>query len=106
MATPPDLLVDDVERYFAGDLDVVERRQLEQRLVEDPARAAAFDVLYDARLSRLGLLALQPTDPELSDCFSPATLERYVLGQLDGIDAATVEAHLGCNLCAEQVQAL
>ena len=92
--------------YFAGQLDRVERRTLDRMLDEDAGLSARFDAAYDARTEEAGLLALAAPAPELNECFSFATLERFVRGQLDDEAEGWVQSHLACPLCRAQVEAL
>lgn len=95
-----------VAQYFAGELDRVERRAFDQLLEAKPDLAAAFDDEYDARTQALGLAALTSIAPELNECFSMATLERFVDGELDPEAAEWVERHLACPICRSQVEGL
>lgn len=95
-----------LERYFAGDLDRVERRDLDRAFTEDPALRETFDLAYDARTEESGLLALASASADLSECFAPATLEAFVAGELDEEARAWVENHLDCPLCRAEVDGL
>src|SRR5262245_51236724 len=93
-------------RYFEGDLDLVERRELDEDLARSPALGERFAEAYDARTRAVGLRALVPAPEELSECFSPRTLERHARGELAPADASLVSAHLSSTWCAQQVRAL
>lgn len=98
--------VDDlVERYFAGDLDQVERRELESSLAHSEELQRQFDRAYDERTARLGFMALESSEPALDECFSPTTLDRFVDDDLDAVDEAAVQQHLACPLCRREVEA-
>ena len=95
-----------VDRYFAGDLDRIEIRWLEQRLDCDDAFRARFETDYDARTSEDAWAGMSTASLELDECFSPETLERFVADELDAEDRALVEAHLACPWCRGQVEAM
>ena len=92
--------------YFAGELDRVQRREFDRLVDSDPKLAARFDEAYDERTESHGLMALGAAAPELSECYSYETLERYARDELDPEARAWVQAHLACPLCRAQVQAL
>ncbi|MEQ9503420.1 MAG: hypothetical protein RIT81_41550 [Deltaproteobacteria bacterium] len=93
-----------MDRCFAGDLDAVEMRALTSAVEASPTRRERYDNAYDAATATKGWMTFVPGDPELAECFSPDTLERYGREELDSADAALVEAHLGCRLCRAQVE--
>jgi hypothetical protein len=93
-------------RYFAGDLDRVERRAFREEIARSTVRRRVFEAEYDRRTRRFGLLALGAPDPELASCFSILTLESYVQGRLPDEDRTLVESHASCPLCGLQIRAL
>lgn len=95
-----------IARYFAADLDGVERRDLERRLADDAELRGRFDEAYDERTATLGFLAMAGGNPDLRECFSTRTLESYVGGALDREAHAMVQAHLACPICAAQVEGI
>lgn len=93
-------------RYFAGDLDRVERRAFEVEIMSSNVRKRVFAAEYDVRTRDLGLLSLGVADPDLSECFSIQTLEAYARGQLSPEDHRLVDHHLPCPLCGAQIRSL
>ena len=93
-------------RYFEGDLDRIESARFEALLDKRADCQERFDRAWEARVTAHGLECLPPSMPEFEDCFSIDTLEAFVAGRLSGGDRQVVEAHLGCLLCREQVEAL
>jgi hypothetical protein len=94
-----------VARYFAGDLDRVERRRFEADLERSPALRERFDETYDRRTEERGLLTLEPARA-LDECFSLETLELFAEQKLDPAERELVDAHLACPLCREQLEGL
>ena len=93
-------------RYFEGDLDRIESARFNTFVERSPELRARFDDAWEARIASHGVETLLPSLSELDDCFSVETLQAYVDGDLNDDDRETVESHLGCLLCREQVDAL
>lgn len=100
-----DLGADFMQRYFHGDLDELERVELDRKLNDDPAFRTRFDEEYDRRTETLRFRAFTPTATGLEECFSPETLGRFARGELSDEARAIVEAHLACPLCRAQLEA-
>lgn len=93
-------------RHFAGDLDQIEARELTEALEKDDALQIAYASAYDLHVSCFRLLSFVPHDPDLGDCFSQETLDRYCRNELRTADREVVEAHLACLVCGDIVRAL
>lgn len=94
------------ERYFDGQLDVVEADQLERRAAADPPLAALLETVWEDRLATRGLRAWSPRPAD--DCLSDRTLWQFAHGQLAREDRARVFEHLtrNCARCARSVALL
>jgi len=93
-------------RYFAGDLDPIERTAFEQEVETSRFRKRVFEAEYDYRTREAGLLALTQSDPDMRECFSMHTLEAFVRGELPPEHRKVVDHHLPCPVCGIQVEAL
>ncbi len=98
--------VDRQERYFAGDLDKIERTRFLNEVERSRLRRRQFRAEYERRTKEQGLMAMWTIEPGLSDCFSPSTLEAYAEGRLPAELKTTVEGHLPCPLCQVQLSAI
>lgn len=94
-----------IARYFAGDLDAVERRAFERALAV-PGLRRRFDAIWDRRIAADGIRVLRCVDSDLRDCFSHATLSAYAVDRLALADAVLIDAHMSCPLCRDQVAML
>lgn len=97
---------EDLLRYFAGDLDRVERRRFEVEVMSSRFRERVFSAEWDARTREQGFLALGAPDPDLSECFSTLTLGAYARGELSDPDRELIDVHLPCPVCGAQVSAM
>ena len=97
---------DRVVRYFANDLDAVERDEVETHLEQNAYLSEHFWAAYDEAVEKDGLLALVSPSADLEECFSSETLRRYVAGELSGQQATWVEQHKMCPVCEQQLTAL
>ena len=96
-----------IARYFANDLDAVEREEVEQRLTRDPSFADAFWKSYDDAVDDRGLMTFVGTDSDVDECFSTATLQRYLDSDLPDDKHKMVQAHVRCcPLCEGHLAAL
>lgn len=93
-----------IERYFLGDLDTIESEELERRLESSGELRRKFDAKYDSRSAEFGFFSLQPSNPDLAECFSPLTLEKYAKGQLSPAENTLVADHVLCPFCAEHIR--
>lgn len=95
-----------VDRHLARDLDRVEERAFLAQLEREWNLREAFTLRYEELVNQRGLFAFAHRNPEVAHCFSVETLERFLRGQLDGLDRQTVESHLSCPLCGLEVRFL
>ena len=93
-------------RLMARDLDRIESAALMKQIEDDDAFKAQYDKAYDEHVDRHGFFSFLPADPDLVDCFSIDTLERFVRGRLSAKEEAVIRAHLPCAICGPQIEHL